>query len=379
MHHLMNIAHRPDAVMKHGRGSYLWDENGRRYLDWLQGWAVTNLGHAHAAVTTALQQQAASLLTPSPGLWNRPMLDAAAAWCGATGFDALCFTSSGAEANEAAVKLARKWGRLNGVGNGTICTLHGSFHGRTLAMMAASAKAGWADMYPPRVPGFVHAPGHDLDALADALTPDVTAVMLEPVQGEAGVIPFSDAYLQGVRSLCDEHSILLIADEIQTGVGRCGHLLLSEAVGMRADIVTIGKGLGNGVPIAAVLCREHVNVFEPGDQGGTYAGNPLVCAVALAVLQVMQQSDFLDNVRKTGEKMADTLGVFGPVRGRGLLLAVECPGDAGSIVERSRARGLLLNAPRPNVLRCMPSLLTTDEEIDSGCAVLGEVIHECVH
>lgn len=281
LHTLMPITARPTQVFVRGAGAWLWDAAGQRYMDWLQGWAVNALGHCPPQITQALAEQSQRLLTPSPALYNLPSLQLAERLCEASGFDQVFFGCTGAEANEAAIKLARKWGRLQRGGAFEIITFDNAFHGRNLATMAASGKPGWDALFPPNMPGFAKARLNDIDSVRAALSDRTAAVMLEPVQGEAGVRPASREFLLALRALCDAHNLLLIFDEVQTGCGRLGELFGFEHFGVRPDILTLGKGLGGGVPLSAVLAQAHCSVFEHGDQGGTYAGNPLMCAVVL--------------------------------------------------------------------------------------------------
>ena len=367
---IMPTAVRPEIVFAKGEGSWLWDESGKRYLDFIQGWAVNALGHCHPAVVQALQTQAATLLNPSPGFYNPAMLKLAGLLTDHSGFDHVFFASSGAEANEGAIKLARKWGTLHKGGAHRIITFESGFHGRTLATMAASGKPGWEQLFTPHIPGFIKLPFNDLAAVERALDESVVAVMLEPVQGEGGVIQATVAFMQGLRRLTHERHALLISDEVQTGMGRCGDLFAHQGYGVQPDIMTLGKGIGGGVPLAALLATKAVSCFAPGDQGGTYSGNALTCAAGVAVLQTLLAPGFMEGVRAKGALLRQTLeGVsanfgLGAVRGRGLLLALDTGNrDAPAIVAAAREAGLLLNAPRPNALRFMPALTVSAGEI----------------
>jgi acetylornithine/N-succinyldiaminopimelate aminotransferase len=374
---LMPITHRPEQVFVRGEGAWLWDAEGRRYLDWLQGWAVNALGHCPPVLAAALQTQASLLLTPSPALHNLPSAQLAERLCALSGMHQAWFGSTGAEANEGAIKLARKWGRLHKGGAHEIITFDNAFHGRNLATMAASGKPGWEQLFVPQMPGFAKAAWNDLDSVRGLIGPQTVAVMLEPVQGEAGVRPASDAFLQGLRALCDTHGLLLIFDEVQTGCGRLGRLFAFEHYGVTPDILTLGKGLGGGVPISAVLAQSHACTFEPGDQGGTYSGNPLMAAASLAVLGELSQPAFLAGVRARGGALRAGLARLsarwglGEVRGEGLLLALELGSPrAAEVVVAAREVGLLVNAARPTCLRFMPRLNSTSDEIDDGLARL---------
>jgi len=286
------------------------------------------------------------------------------------------FANSGAEANEAALKLARKWGRLHRAGGYEVITTENSFHGRTLALMAASGKPGWDRLFPPEMPGFVKVPFGDSAAVAARIGPETVAVMVEPIQGEAGVVVPPDGYLRELRALCDAHDLLLICDEVQTGMGRTGTLFAFQREGVKPDILTLGKGLGGGVPVSAVLANERASCFVPGDQGGTYNGNPLMIAAARSVFAIVSEPAFLDRVVAAGAHLQERLlaaclehGLG--LRGRGLLWALVLPdARASQVVEACFSRGLLLNTPRPNLLRLMPSLRVSDAEIDEMVAIL---------
>jgi len=374
---LMRTAVRPLAVMARGAGSYLWDEAENRYLDFIQGWAVNSLGHSPSVLRDALREHSARLLTPSPAFHNRPQLELAKRLIELTGAHQACFLNSGAEANEAALKLARKWGRLHKRGAYGVITTHGAFHGRTIATMAASGKPGWDQLFPPYPPGFVKVPFGDAAAIAAAIDENTVAIMVEPIQGEAGVVVPPPGYLAALRRLCDTHDLLLIADEIQTGVGRTGRFVAQEHAGVHADITTLGKGLGGGVPVAAILANERAACFEPGDQGSTFGGNPLMTGVALAVVEAVSQPAFLANVGELGDYLGTTLDAlaksFGgaAARGQGLLRAIVFDRPiAPALVEAARGKGLLVNAARPEIVRLMPQLGVSRLEIDEMAALL---------
>ena len=373
---LMRVAARPARIMVRGCGSYLWDHTGTRYLDFVQGWAVNCLGHSPPELTAALLEQASILITASPAFHNAPQLQFAGELVRAAGLAQVHFANSGAEANEAALKLARKWGRLHRDGAYEVITTENSFHGRTLAMMAASGKPGWDRLFPPKMPGFVKVPFGDSAAVAASIRRETVAVMVEPIQGEAGVVVPPEGYLSELRALCDARDLLLICDEVQTGIGRTGTLFASQHDGVQPDILTLGKGLGGGVPVSAVLANERASCFVPGDQGGTYNGNPLMIAAARSVFAVVSQPAFLARVRAAGAYLQERLSVVCrehglALRGRGLLWALVLPDARGSqVVEVCFSGGLLINAPRPNLLRLMPSLRVSDAEIDQLVAIL---------
>ena len=375
--HVMKITERPSPVMVTGQGSWLWDRDGKRYLDFVQGWAVNSLGHSPQVVLDALQAQGARLINCSPAYYNEPMVRLAGLLASASRLDQVFLCNSGAEANEGAIKLARKWGGLHRDGAYEIITMVGSFHGRTLATMAASGKPGWDDIFPPKVHGFRKVPLGDLGAVASAITSRTAAVMLEPIQGEAGVYPAGDDYLRALSALTKEHGLLLIADEIQTGIGRTGRFFGYEHAGIAPDIVTVGKGVGGGVPLAALIASSRVSCFQYGDQGGTFNGNPLMAAVGCAVVETVARPEFLQSVASNGSYMmarlrelAAELG-HGEVRGRGLLQALELKGqDAKKVAAAALDHGLLVNAPRPDTLRFMPALTVSRDEIDEMLAIL---------
>lgn len=367
---LMNITARPQAVFVRGEGAYLWDDTGKRYLDFMQGWAVNCLGHSPPVVADALAAQARQLLTPSPAFYNGPSLKLAKALVEKSCFDQVFFANSGAEANEGAIKLARKYGAKFKNGAFEIITFEGGFHGRTLATMSASGKKAFEPLFEPKVSGFRKARLNDLDSVKALISDATVAVMLEPIQGEAGVWPATDQFLQKLRALTREHGLLLIVDEIQTGMGRTGKLFHYEHAGIEPDIMTLGKGIGGGVPLAALLATEDASCFEHGDQGGTFNGNPLMCAAGLAVLEHVGQPHFLKSAADAGlfleselQKLSARHGL-GEVRGRGLLLALDLKLPIGAaIVAEALADGVLINSPQPDALRFMPALNVTREEI----------------
>lgn len=367
---LMTITHRPELYFTHGKGHWLYSSDGTAYLDFVQGWAVNCLGHCPDELVQALTQQAQTLINPSPAFFNQPMAQLATRLATLSGLDQVFFANSGAEANESAIKLARRYGQKHKNGAYQIITFDNSFHGRTLATMSATGKPQFAALFEPKVPGFIKVPYNDLEAVRQAVTGQTIAVMLEPIQGEAGVIPAQKSFMQGLRTLCDELGLLLIVDEVQTGIGRTGTLFAFEHYDIVPDMVTLGKGLGGGIPLAAHLARAEVACFEPGDQGGTYCGNPLMCAGGLAVVNTVAQRDFLQQVRDSSaqlraglEALSAELGM-GEVRGHGLLLALDVKYPiAEEAVAEARLQQLLLNAPRPNLLRFMPALTLSGHEI----------------
>ena len=354
---LMDITARPDLVFLRGEGSWLWDDRGRRYLDFVQGWAVNTLGHAPACIREALARQSGLLLTPSPAFHNAPAIALADLLCQHSVFDQVFFTNSGAEANEGAIKLARKWGQLHRGGAYEIITFGDAFHGRTLATMSASGKPGWDRMFAPQVAGFPKALLNDLASVQALIGRDTVAIMLEPVQGESGVHPATTAFLQGLRALCDQHGLLLIFDEVQTGVGRLGSLFGYQHFGVTPDIMTLAKGLGGGVPIGALLARQQACVFAHGDQGGPWF---------------------------------EATSAIGDVRGEGMLLGVELVKDRESrqpfhalgamTTKKCFELGLSMNIrrrpERGSVWRIAPPLTASHAEIDRGVEILDRALRE---
>jgi acetylornithine/N-succinyldiaminopimelate aminotransferase len=378
--HLMNHVVRPKAVMVRGQGSWVWDDHGKRYLDFIQGWAVNALGHAAPEVLRAVSEQAGTLVTASPAFHNARELELAGELARWTGLSRIFFTNSGAEANEGAIKLARKWGKVTRGGAFEIITTHNGFHGRTLATMAASGKPGWDAMFPPIVAGFVKVPFDDARAVAGAVGPKTAAILVEPVQGEAGVIVPKRGYLRALREIADAHGLLLMLDEIQTGIGRTGTLFAHQHDGVLPDVMTLGKGLGGGVPLAALVASERAARFEVGEQGGTFNGNPLATAAGIALLRTVTAPGFLEEVRQRGDELKSALERVAPeqiaeVRGKGLLLAARLSEPrAERIRDAAFDLGLLVNAPRPDVLRFMPALNVTSGEIAAMTDLLRQAI-----
>jgi acetylornithine/succinyldiaminopimelate/putrescine aminotransferase len=394
----------PPLTFVRGEGSYLFDGDGRRYLDCLSGLAVTSLGHAHPAVAEALRDQASTLLHVSnlfgtePGPEVARTLDHLVGDGGPAGGQVF-FCNSGAEANECALKLARRFGRgrakarpwperpgAEGAKSGdhvhgrhVVVSAYGSFHGRTLATLHATGQPAKHEPFQPLPEGFRHVAWDDLGALAAALEPSVAGVLLEPVQGEGGINPASASYFQGVRRLCDERGVLFIVDEVQTGLGRTGRWFGFQHLGVVPDVVTMAKALGNGVPIGACWARADVaSVFEPGDHATTFGGQPLATAAARAVLAVMQAEDVPGRAARGGARFRERLGALpavADVRGRGLLLGVEVSGrDAREVNTALLDAGLVANAVTPTALRLAPSLLISDDEIDEAIDIIEKVL-----
>ncbi len=378
---IMQTASRPELIFEQGSGSWLTDSCGNQYLDFVQGWAVNTLGHCSDVISNTLNQQSNRLINASPAFYNRPMLECAEALIQHSVFDQVFFANSGAEANEGAIKLARKWGEVHKHGAWKIITFNNSFHGRTLTTMAASGKPAFAPMFEPKTPGFIKVKFNEFEAVQQAIDTKTVAIMVEPIQGEAGVIPATPEFLHALRQLADEHNLLLICDEVQTGMGRTGDLFSYQGYGIEPDIMTLGKGLGGGVPISALLAKTHACVFTAGEQGGTYNGNPLMTAVAYSVIQAITQPDFLSTVRERSQLLRDALSSLsrqfglGEIRGRGLLLALDTGTlDAASIVKTCFEQGLLINAPQPHTLRFMPALNVTEAEIEQMAIILSAAL-----
>jgi acetylornithine/N-succinyldiaminopimelate aminotransferase len=382
MTRLMNTYPPQPVTFVRGEGSYLWDDQGRRYVDFLSGLAVTSLGHAHPAVADAIARQARTLLHVSNLFGSTPGPDVAATLDRLLGGGGkVFFCNSGAEANECAIKLARKWGGpvIGQRGKYVVITAYGSFHGRTLATLHATGQPNKHEPYQPLPEGFRHVAWNDLDALAAAIDPSVAAIMLEPVQGEGGVNPASTEYFAGVRQLCDERDLLFIVDEIQTGLGRTGEWFGFQHYGVQPDVVTLAKALGNGVPIGACWAREHVaSAFEPGDHATTFGGQPLATAAAQATLATMEAERVPARALAHGEYLRQALSSLpgvGSVRGAGLLVAAELEGKGAAVAAADAlGAGLVVNAVTPTALRLAPSLLVTEDEIDEAVAILGKVL-----
>lgn len=385
-HSVMYITKRPELVFTEGQGSWLTDHTGKKYLDFLQGWAVNCLGHSNPGMIAALEKQARKVINPSPAFYNEPMIQLADLLTSNSCFDKVFFANSGAEANEGAIKLARKWGKLHKNGAYEIITFNHGFHGRTIATMSASGKDGWDTMYAPQVPGFPKAELNDIESVKKLINEKTVGVMLEPVQGEGGVIPSDHEFMRQLRQLTKEKNILLMVDEVQTGCGRTGKLFGHQLYNITPDIMTLGKGIGGGVPLAALLATNEVACFEPGDQGGTYNGNPLMTAVGCSVIEQLLAPGFLDEVLAKGAYLRELLLEishefgFNGERGEGLLRALQLNKDIGpDIVERARNLepiGLLLNSPRPNLLRFMPALNISKEELKQMAEMLKGILRE---
>ena len=370
---LMNTYGERTLTLVKGEGSRVWDDAGNSYIDGISGIAVCGLGHSHPAVTRAITEQAGTLLHVS-NLYNiPPQRELADKLCQASGMEKVFFSNSGAEANEAAIKLARKYGNDKGIENPTVVVMNSAFHGRTMATLTATGNSKVQEGFAPLLPGFVRAPFNDVAAIEvlAAEHKNIVAVLVEPVQGEGGVrVPASD-YLNKLRELCDRHEWLLMLDEIQTGNGRTGQYFAYQHNGIKPDVVTTAKGLGNGVPIGACLTYGKASeVFGPGNHGSTFGGNPLACHAACAVVDALDRN-MLDQVAERGEQiratLAQSIGELEQVvdiRGHGLMIGIELSEPCPGLVAKARELGLLINVTAGNTIRLLPTFVMTDEETD---------------
>ena len=373
---------RAQVVLERGRGCRVWDLDGREYLDLIAGIAVDCLGHAHPVITQALADQANKLIQVSNLFYSIPQLELAELLLDHSPFDRVFFSNSGAEANETALKLARKWGKRHRDGAYAVITAEHGFHGRTLATVTATGKEAYTRPFAPLPEGFFQVPYNDMDQLERATNDTTVAVMLEPVQGEAGVYPAEANYLRDVQDFCRAKGLLFMVDEVQTGVGRLGTLWGFERYGVEPDVMTLAKGLGGGVPIGATLATEAAAVFEPGEHGSTFGGNALTCAVGTAVVRYILENDVLGNVNRVGgrlkqglEDLARDSVLVDAVRGQGLLLAVDLSEDrAAEVVRLGLEEGLLLNATGPNTVRLAPPLILTEAEADEALAKIRKIV-----
>jgi acetylornithine aminotransferase/acetylornithine/N-succinyldiaminopimelate aminotransferase len=375
--YLMQTGRRLPVTFVRGEGCLLYDEEGKEYLDFVAGIAVNVLGHSHPDIARALTGQARTLIHTSNLYFTRPQVELARRLVDLSFPSRVFVCNSGAEANEAAIKIARKWGTKNRDGAFEIITAEGSFHGRTLATVTAGGQHKYSDPFKPLPDGFVHVPYNDLDAIKAATTEKTVAVMLEPVMGEIGIIPAAKGYLEGVRKWCDEKGLLLILDEVQTGIGRTGKWFAYQHHGITPDLMTLAKGLGGGIPIGACLASPRADVFEPGDHGSTFGGNPLACTVALSVLAVIERDGLVGHAAEMGELLNGVLQGLGAkeVRGLGLMQAAEFAEPQAKAFQNSCLEaGLIINAVDENSIRFVPPLIITAEEIDRAQATMHKVL-----
>jgi predicted acetylornithine/succinylornithine family transaminase len=379
---MMHTVVRVPLTLVKGRGAQVWDEAGRRYLDFVAGWAVNSLGHCHPAVVEAVQGQVETLIQVSNHFYSIPQVKLARLLVENSCLDKVFFSNSGAEATEGAVKLARRYGKRHLEGACEVITATGSFHGRTLAMVSASGQPKHQQPYTPLPSGFVNVTFNDIQAVKEATTANTCAVMLEPVQGEGGVNVADKDYLKAMRDWCSQKDILLILDEIQTGMGRTGTLFAYEQYGIEPDIMTLAKGLGGGIAIGALLANEKAAVFVPGEHGSTFGGNPVACAAAYAVLGFILEHDITGNAGRMGQYLQDGLNQLKEkypfitgVRGLGLLLAIEFDSAIGAKLKMACLdSGLLVNDVKSNALRFMPPLNITKDEINEALGILDKAL-----
>jgi acetylornithine/N-succinyldiaminopimelate aminotransferase len=380
--YMMNFINRVPLTLVKGKGVWVWDEDGKKYLDFVGGFAANSLGHCHPVIINAMMEQANTLIHVSNQFYSLPQIKLAEELVKNSCFDKAFFSNSGAEANEGAVKLARRYGSLHLNGAWEVITANSSFHGRTLAMVAATGQVKFQKPYYPLPAGFVNVAYSDIQAIKNATTDKTCAVMIELIQGEGGVNVPSPKYIQEVRSWCDEKGILLILDEIQTGMGRLGALFGYQLCGIEPDVMTLAKGVTGGTPIGVILAKQKANAFVPGDHGTTFGGNPLSCAIGYAVLRYMLENDIPGNAKKIGGYFKDGLeglkkkySFISEVRGSGLLIALEFSKDVAEVVLYDcLSKGLLINQLKPNTLRFIPPLIINQDEVDEGLKILDKVL-----
>jgi acetylornithine/N-succinyldiaminopimelate aminotransferase len=371
-------------VLERGEGVRVWDSHGRVYLDLVAGIAVNVLGHVHPAVTQAIIDQAQRLIHVSNLYVNERQVELAEELYNLSGGMRSFFSNSGAEADEGAIKLARKFGRLNRAGAYEIISMERSFHGRTLATTAATGQKKYQDTWQPLPDGFKQVPFNDLDAVKAATSAKTVGILIEAVQGEGGIYPASNEYMQGLRAWCDEQNLILICDEVQAGVGRTGKFFSWEYMGIRPDITTMAKGLAGGVPIGAMLAAPRADLFEPGDHGSTFGGNPIACAAGVATVRTIIQQHLLDNATQMGDYLhskllglKDKYAFITEVRGLGLMRAFDLAGpQAQQIMDRALAHGLLITNAGPSTIRMIPPLILTRADIDEAITLLDQALSE---
>jgi len=380
----LNTITRFPVTLVRGEGARVWDDQGKQYLDFVGGWAVNSLGHCHPALVNALEEQAKTLIQASNQFYTVPAIKLAQLLVENSCLDRVFFCNSGTEANEGAVKLARKYGKIHLKGAYEIITTYGSFHGRTLAMTAATGQRKFQDPYTPLPDGFINVEYNDLEAIKRATNERTCGVMLEPIQGEGGVNVPDDDYLKKVEDWCHQKGIMFILDEVQTGIGRTGTLFAYEQYNVEPDIMTLAKGLGSGVPIGAFLAKEKASVFTPGEHGTTFGGNPLVCAAAYATLKYIIDNDIPEKVNRVGkyfmtelETLKQQFDFITEVRGKGLLIAMEFDREIAQDVTMSCLnKGLLINKLTPNAIRFIPPLIITEKEVDEAVNILRNIFNE---
>jgi acetylornithine/N-succinyldiaminopimelate aminotransferase len=365
-----------------GQGARLWDADGKSYLDFFTGLAVNNLGHAHPRVVAAIREQSEKLLHASNVYYNEPAARLGVALTESSFADRVFFCNSGAEANEAAIKLARRYGARQRDGRYEILTTYGSFHGRTIATISATAQEKYQSGFQPLLQGFRYVPFGDVEAMAEAVREETVAILVEPIQGEGGVNVPPEGYLRRLRELCDRKRLLLLLDEVQVGMGRTGTLFAYEQDGIRPDVVTLAKALGGGVPIGAMLTIDEIaQTLDTGAHGSTFGGNPLACAAGVAVLETIAAERLLDNCRAIGARLRERLAglaaelpMIRQVRGRGLILGIELDRPGRPLVGAALDRGLVINCTAETVIRLLPPLTLSAAEADEGLAILEDVL-----
>lgn len=382
--HVMPTYNRLAVTFSRGEGVWLWDDNGKRYLDALSGIAVCGLGHTHPAVHQAICEQSAKLLHTSNLYRIGVQEQLADRLCALTGMDNVFFSNSGAEANEAAIKLARKYGHTRGINKPAIIVAEGSFHGRTLATLSATGNSKIQQGFEPLVEGFVRAPYNNIPAIQTALKQhdNIVAILLEPIQGEGGINIPDSSYINNIRDLCDQHQLLMMLDEIQSGMGRTGKFLASQHNGITPDVVTLAKALGNGVPIGACLTAgKAAHLFTAGNHGSTFGGNPLACSAALAVLDVLINEALIDNAASKGQTIAEGLAAqlqlnshVVNIRHKGLMIGIELDIPCAELVALALAQGLLINVTQEKVIRLLPPLIINDTQMQQLIATLAQLI-----
>ena len=381
--HIMNTYRRAPIALVKGEGAKLWDASGREYLDFVAGIAVCNLGHSHPKVVKAIKKQAKELMHVSNLYYTKPQGEVAALLTKHSFADKAFFCNSGAEANEAAIKLARKYAHENlGADKFELITMKDSFHGRTMATITATGQEKFQFGFTPLLDGFTYAPFNDPAALEAAISPRTCGIMLEPIQGEGGVIIPDDGYLANVREICNRHKILMIVDEVQTGIGRTGKLFAYEYSGVKPDIMTLAKALGNGFPVGAMLATDEVaRAFSPGNHASTFGGNLLAMAAAKATLKTLIKDGVLDHCQKMGNYFLAKLhdlkarhAFISEVRGRGLMLACSLTIDGADIVQSCQEKGLLINCTGGKTLRFVPPLIVEEKDIDAAISILDDVM-----
>lgn len=371
-------------VFEKGEGTYLYDVEGKKYLDFVAGIAVNALGYNNEALNNALKNQLDKLTHCSNLYWNEPAIEAAKKLTKVSGLDRVFFCNSGAEANEAALKLARKWAKKNfGDDKYEIISMKNSFHGRTLATITATGQLKYQKGLNPLLPGIKHCEYNNVDALKEAITDNTCAVMLEIIQGEGGIVTIDTDFLKEVRSQCDKHNLVLIFDEVQTGIGRTGEVFAYQNFGIRPDILSLAKGIGAGIPLGAIVANEEVSKgFEPGDHASTFGGNPLACTAANVILDALMKQDLLENVKKQGLYLKEKLTALkekktciSDIRGMGLMQGialVDC--EVSTVISKCMEKGLLLVGAGSNVIRFVPPLIISEKEIDEAIGILDECL-----